>query len=75
MFFVIQHSNVEMMERYLPIVQKAVRQNELQETPLKMLIDRIYGAKKGYQIFGNQEFVDLSDKKTRIEISKKYGIE
>ncbi|MFK7782093.1 MAG: hypothetical protein AB8B90_07045, partial [Psychroserpens sp.] len=54
MWLVIQHSNVEMMEKYLPIVHRAVQNNELGKGPLKMLIDRFYGLKYGYQVFGSQ---------------------
>lgn len=75
MWAVIQHSNLEMMERYLPVVQNAVDENELNQTPFKMLIDRIYSFKYGYQIFGSQVGVDLADKKEQMEVAKKYGIE
>ncbi|WP_138434402.1 hypothetical protein [Winogradskyella algicola] len=75
MWSVIQHSNLEMMERYLPIIQKAVQDKELNKTPFKMLIDRIYTQKYDYQIFGSQIGVKNADEKTRNEIIKKYGIE
>lgn len=78
MWAVVQHSNLEMMERYLPIVHKAVREKELHPTPLKMLIDRIYALKYGYQIFGSQSGglgVKIADERTRKEIEKKYGFE
>tara|TARA_B100001063_G_scaffold224831_1_gene233170 strand:- start:6907 stop:7878 length:972 start_codon:yes stop_codon:yes gene_type:complete len=75
MWSVIQHSNLEMMEKYLPIIQKAVQDKELDKTPFKMLIDRIYVQKYDYQIFGSQIGVKNADEKTRNEIIKKYGIE
>lgn len=77
MWAVIQHSNVEMMAKYLPIIQNAVKEKELDVAPLKMLIDRFYGLKYGYQIFGSQiEFgFELADEKKRKEIKSKYGIE
>ncbi|WP_232123756.1 hypothetical protein [Tenacibaculum finnmarkense] len=74
---VIQHSNPEMMTEYLPIIKKAVEQDELGVTPFKMLIDRLYGLKYGFQIFGTQQgfgFELASDKK-RKEIELQYGIE
>jgi hypothetical protein len=76
MWAVIQHSNTEMMERYLPIIQKAVEDKELEIVPFKMLIDRFYGLKFGYQIFGSQGGFnfDLADQKTRELVKKKYGI-
>lgn len=77
MWAVIQHSNTEMMAEYLPIIQKAVQEKELNVVPLKMLIDRFYGLKYGYQIFGSQSGFgfDLVDDKRRKEIELKYGIE
>lgn len=75
MWAVIQHSNLEMMERYLPVVQKAVEEKEIHQTPFKMLIDRIYWFREGYQIFGSQAGVDLADEKKRMEVAKKYKIE
>lgn len=77
MWAVIQHSNPEMMSEYLPIIQKAVKERELGETPLKMMIDRYYGLTYGYQIFGSQSGfgLDLADEKKRKEIKLKYEIE
>ncbi len=77
MWAVIQHSNIEMMDRYLPIVKKAVTDKELEVTPLKMLIDRFYGLKYGYQVFGSQAGFGFksADEKTISDVKKKYGIE
>ncbi len=77
MWAVIQHSNLEMMEKYLPIIQKAVNDNEIHLTTLKMLIDRVYGLKYGYQIFGSQNGFGfkLANEKKIKEIEIKYGIE
>jgi hypothetical protein len=77
MWSVIQHSNPEMMEKYLPIVNKAVENNDLDKTPLKMLIDRYYGLKYGYQIFGSQNGFGfkMADDETRNKIIKQYGID
>lgn len=76
MWSVIQHSNPKMMEKYLPVVHKAVKQNDLDSTPLKMLLDRIYWLKFNYQIFGSQlQNVKLADEKTRDSVKKKYGLD
>lgn len=78
MWAVVQHARVEMMERYLPVIYNAVLDKELEVAPLKMLIDRYYGLKYGYQIFGSQADgfgFKLADEKTRKEIKAKYGIE
>lgn len=77
MWSVVQHSNIEMMEKYLPIIHQAVENNELDKTTLKMLIDRFYGLKYGYQVFGSQKGTGdrIADEETRKEIMKKYGME
>lgn len=74
MWAVIQHSNPEMMEEYLPDVHKAVINDELETGALKMLIDRTYWLKYGYQIFGSQPGIKLADEKTRKATELKYGI-
>lgn len=78
MWAVVQHSNVEMMEKYLPIIKKAVLDKEIEVAPLKMLLDRFYGLKYGFQIFGSQGDgfgFRSADEKVKKEIKKKYGIE
>ncbi len=77
MWAVIQHSNTEMMAKYLLIIQKAVKEKELDVVPFKMLIDRFYGLKYGYQVFGSQSGFgfELANDKKRKEIKLKYGIE
>jgi hypothetical protein len=76
MWAVVQHSNIEMMSKYIPVVQKAVKENELDVVPFKMLIDRFYGLKYGYQVFGSQSGFgfELADDKKKKEIEIKYGI-
>lgn len=74
MWIVIQHSNIEMMEAYLPIIHKAVNSKELDVVPLKMLLDRIYSIKEGYQIFGSQSGIPLADNTVIDGVRKKYGI-
>jgi hypothetical protein len=75
MFLVIQHSNLDYMERYLPQVQAAVHSGELgAATPLKMLLDRIYWLREGYQVFGSQGSVPLADEATRRAIIETYQV-
>lgn len=77
MFLVIQHSNLAMMERYLPVVTKATAQKEVSVSALKLLIDRFYSLKYGYQVFGSQSGFGtaVANENTRNEIKKKYGID
>lgn len=74
MWAVIQHASLEKQEYYLPIVQQAVETDELKKTPLKMLIDRIYTKKYGYQIFGSQMAVDLASEEEIQRVRMKYKI-
>lgn len=75
MWIVIQHSNLRMMEKFLPIVQDAVEQGEIGVTPFKMLIDRVYAQKENYQIFGSQQGVELASEEIRKRLILKYGLE
>lgn len=78
MWAVVQHSNVEMMEKYLPVIKQAVVDKEIEVGPLKMLIDRFYGLKYGYQVFGSQGDgfgFKLADEKTKKQVKMLYGIE
>ena len=79
MWAVIQHSNIETMERYLPVIDQAVQSNELHFTPLKMLLDRIYCTKYGYQFFGSQfggkAECEIAEPKVRQKIINQYNIE
>lgn len=75
MWLVVQHAPLEMMEKYLPVIATAVNQKQLDEVPLKMLIDRIYWLKYNYQIFGSQgSTIKVADDKTRNEVIKKYNL-
>ena len=75
MWLVIQHSNIEKMEEYLPVLIEAVKKKELKLTPLKMLIDRIYTVRFGYQIFASQMGVDLANEEVRKKVIAKYAID
>ncbi|MFK7773801.1 MAG: hypothetical protein AB8F94_16745 [Saprospiraceae bacterium] len=75
MWAVIQHSKIETMEKYLPIMHAAVKKGELSEGTIKLTIDRIYCAKYNYQPFGSQlgGTCELSSKEEREKVNKKYG--
>ena len=75
MWLVIQHSNLTMMKKYLPVIQQAVREKELAIAPLKMLIDRIYTLQYNYQIFGSQQGVPIAPKAILLKTKQKYNIE
>lgn len=75
MWAVIQHSNINKMEEYLPILIDAVKKGELHDTSLKMLIDRIHFIKFGTQIFGTQMDIEMAKEKTRKKVIAKYELE
>ena len=78
MWLIIQHSNLEKMEFYLPVIHEAVQNSQLATTPLKMLLDRIHCIKYDYQFFGSQfggdeECVEKKGKEKEA-ILKKYNL-
>lgn len=75
MWAIVQHSTIEDMEQYLPLIHQAVQAEELHPTPLKMLLDRIHTIKYGYQFFGSQGGdYDLASAAERAKVEKKYGL-
>jgi hypothetical protein len=74
MWLVIQHSDIDRMQKYLPVISKAVQLKELPEVNLKMLIDRTYSIKYKYQIFGSQGGVKLADEKTIQSVRDRFHL-
>ncbi|MBR9921242.1 MAG: hypothetical protein GYB31_10425 [Bacteroidetes bacterium] len=74
MWMVIQHSNIPMMERYLPVLHTAVKEGELEPNTLKLTIDRIYAGKYDYQIFGSQFGVPMAPEDIIHKVKKEFGI-
>ncbi len=76
MWAVIQHSKIETMEKYLPIMHAAVKKGELSEGTIKLTIDRIYCDKYNYQPFGSQfgGSCELSSNDVREKVKQKYGL-
>lgn len=75
MWLMVQHSDIETMKRYLPVVLDAVKKKELKPNPAKLLIDRIYSVEFGYQIFGSQAGVNMAPENIQQKAMKKFGIE
>ncbi len=71
---VIQHADLSYQEKYLELIHKAVKENQLGEVPLKMLLDRIYWHKTGTQIFGSQAGVAFAEDKTIEDVKRKYNL-
>jgi hypothetical protein len=54
LFLVIQHSNVETLEKYLPLVREAVKNGNAQGTQLALMEDRALMWRGKKQIYGSQ---------------------
>lgn len=75
MWAVIQHADLEHQEKYLPVVHDGVMNGELPAAPLKMLIDRIYNKRIGYQIFGSQSNVSLASDEIIQQVKNTYNLD
>lgn len=73
-WLVIQHSDLVYQEKYLPLIAKAVEERQLGKTSLRMLLDRIYSKKTGFQIFGSQVGIPFSDEKIIEQVKLKYNL-
>jgi len=71
---VIQHADLAIQLQYLPFIHKAVQQERLKPTPLKMLIDRIYTKQSGVQIWGSQLGFPIADEHTIAMVKKQYQL-
>ncbi len=56
MFLVIQHSNIEMIEKYLPILKQEVKNRNLKPRTIAYLTDRLMLLKNKPQVYGTQYF-------------------
>lgn len=77
MWAVIQHAPIAYMEKYLPVLHQAFLAKELSEGPFRMFLDRYYGLRHGYQLFGSQSSgfgFELADEATRQKIEQQYGL-
>lgn len=75
MWAVIQHSNLNKMEKYLPVIKEAIDKGELNKTVIKLLIDRIYSIKHNKQIFGSQVGIPIAEDTIVSKIRQKYGFD
>ena len=57
-FMVIQHSNQEMQEKYLPLLKEQADKNEIRWSSVALMIDRVLLGKGEKQIYGSQVHTD-----------------
>lgn len=53
-FLVIQHADIEIQKKYLPLMKEAANNNEARWSSLALLIDRVNLREGGKQIYGSQ---------------------
>jgi hypothetical protein len=53
-FLVIQHSTLEVQEKYLPVLEKAAAEGSIEKSDIALLTDRIKLGNGGKQIYGSQ---------------------
>ena len=62
-FLVIQHADAEMQQQYLPLIQKAAAQGELEKSAAALLQDRVLMGQGKPQIYGSQLTANMDTKK------------
>lgn len=74
-FIIIQHGDLPVLEKYYPILEQAVKANELEKENLALLIDRIKYYKKENQIYGSQIITSRKDgKHTLYPIEDEFNV-
>jgi hypothetical protein len=83
-FLVIQHSDLATQEKYLPLLQKSVDEEESRPSDLALLKDRvlmrqgkkqIYGTQIVFNKAGGQEFYPIEDEKNVNSRREKVGLQ
>ncbi len=59
-FYVIQHSNIKVQDKYLPMLREAVKNKKLSSGLLALLEDRVSLRHKKKQVYGTQIWVDIN---------------
>lgn len=66
MFFIIQHQDVEIQERYLPLIEEQFEHGNFAAGHYSMLLDRIAMSKNHEQLYGTQLCYDFETKTSYI---------
>jgi hypothetical protein len=66
MFLVIQHSDLETQEKYLPIIQDAVKSGDARPDHLALLVDRVAIKQGRKQVYGSQFGADPETDETFV---------
>jgi hypothetical protein len=66
LFLVIQHADLKTQEKYLPIMQVAVKAGKAKESRLALLEDRVALRQGKKQIYGSQIYLNVITKETYV---------
>lgn len=67
LFLVIQHASLEIQEKYLPMMQQAVKEGKALARDLAFLEDRVALRQGKKQLYGSQTWLDRSDGKIYVQ--------
>jgi hypothetical protein len=73
-FIIIQHSNIDLMEKYLPKFKSYADEGKILKSLLAMMIDRISDEKFGYQLYGTQSEVDANGNFKLIKVDSPQNL-
>ncbi len=73
-WLVIQHSPLAVQEKYLPLIQKAADNGEMEKSNLALLVDRIRMYKGKKQLYGTQISISSTGKKYFHPIEDKANV-
>lgn len=84
-FLVIQHADLDVQEKYLPLLMHSVNEGESRECDLAYLIDRVYMRQGKKQVYGSQvvpnkitgamEFYPIEDEENLNSRREKAGLQ
>lgn len=74
-FMVIQHSNIQIQQKYFVLIMDAAKKNEASKEWIALLMDRVSIQKKGVQIFGTQVYLVQGSLNNQKPIYKYFPIQ
>jgi uncharacterized protein YfkK (UPF0435 family) len=72
---IVEHGQtLENQKKWFEIIAKALKNEELNKNPVRMLIDRIHWRETGKQIFGSHAEIPFDNEEVIKDIEEKYGL-
>jgi outer membrane protein OmpA-like peptidoglycan-associated protein len=66
-FLIVQHSNIETMEKFLPELKRLCEKNEARWPDYALMYDRVEVARTGAQLYGSQVYYDQKKNQWALE--------